>query len=230
MSDTRGSNNWLLLLPETVQKDVKARMVRRHFADGEAIYRYGEQGTTQYQVVSGAVRVRSLSDNGKEVTYVIYGPGECIGYLSAIDGDVRPQDAVAMGDVELGCLTLNHFEQLRERYRDIDRAMTLHLSRRMRELFKSYEVGKFFGLDRRLAHQIDFLLEVAEHATNGEGCNELELTQELLASSVSASRQAINKILKAWADAGVVEYSYGRIRILDRAALKALSEGEADSG
>ncbi len=226
MLETRGSSNWLQLLPESVLQDVRAHMVRRRYKDGESIYRFGESTTTQYQVVKGTVRVRSMSDNGKEVTYVIYGAGECIGYLSAVDGDVRPQDAVAMGDVELDSLAISDFYQLRERHREIDRAMTLHLSRRLRELFKSYEVGKFFALERRLAHQISFLLEVADHAATGAGSNELELTQELLASAVSASRQAISKILKEWADVEIVAYSYGRICILDRARLKAIAEGE----
>lgn len=227
MVHKQGTYNWLELLPDHVQMDVRAVMARRRFSDGESIYRLGEQGSTQYQVVSGTVRVRSLSETGKEVTYVIYGPGDCIGYLSAIDGDVRPQDAVAMGDVELDCLGLQDFDRLRVQYPEIDRAMTLHLSRRLRELFKSYEVGKFFGLDRRLAHQVCFLLEVADHAAKGEVRNELDLTQELLASAVSASRQAISKILKDWADDGIVDYSYGQIRILDRARLKALAEGVA---
>lgn len=228
MDHKQGAYNWLELLPEHVQADVRALMTRRRFSDGESIYRLGEQGTTQYLILAGTVRVRSLSDTGKEITYVIYGPGDCIGYLSAIDGDVRPQDAVAMGEVELDCLGLQDFDRLRMQHPEIDRAMTLHLSRRLRELFKSYEVGKFFGLDRRLAHQIGFLLEVADHTANGEIRNELDLTQELLASAVSASRQAISKILKEWADEGIVDYSYGQIRILDRARLKAVAEGLAD--
>ncbi|MGD9885704.1 MAG: hypothetical protein AB7U95_36955 [Reyranella sp.] len=39
------------------------------------IYREGDQDNVIYRIVSGRVRIRSISGSGKDLLMVIYGPG-----------------------------------------------------------------------------------------------------------------------------------------------------------
>lgn len=224
MSDA-SSANWIALLPTEVRAQLQARMVRRKYAHGQYIYRAGEKGSTQYQIVSGSVRLRVLSESGREATYVIYGPGNCIGYISAVDHGPRPQDVIAIGSVEVDCLSGSDFDELRGQFPTIDRTVQLHLCGRIRELFSMYEMGTLGTLRGRLAHQMIYLLDSSDlEAVKNGGESKLDLTQEMLASSVCATRQAISKIIKEWAECGLISYHYGRIRILNVERLREMAD------
>ncbi|RRJ82668.1 Crp/Fnr family transcriptional regulator [Aestuariirhabdus litorea] len=217
------SANWIQRLPPSLRHVIHERMSRKTFNDGDYIYRRGEVGDNQYQIISGSVRLRAVSERGKEATYVIYGPEDCFGFLSVLDRGPRPHDAIAVGTVELHRLDYADFEALRTLYPLIDRVLCEHLCQRTREMISLYESGAFFRLRRRLAHQILFLQSFAGRPSK-EGYIELDLTQEMLASSVCATRQAVNKLLKEWSDDGVLDYHYGHIRIIDPHQLHMLAQ------
>ncbi|RRJ82409.1 Crp/Fnr family transcriptional regulator [Aestuariirhabdus litorea] len=218
------SANWMLLLPEEVRTELSRHMTLRNYQDGQYIYRAGESSHSLYQIKEGGVRLRVLSESGKEVTYIIYSPGDCFGFLSAIDSEPRPQDTIAVGEVTVASLSVSEFERLRNLYPAIDRALLRHTSWRIRELFKMYEFGNLCDLRRRLALQIGFLLDFGGKSDSGDSVQEIKLTQDTLASSVCATRQAISKVLKSWSDKGIIEYRYGRLRVLDRGQLAKISE------
>ncbi|QIR15819.1 Crp/Fnr family transcriptional regulator [Shewanella aestuarii] len=219
--------NWIALLPQEIQDEVKAKCKLQTFKDGEYVYRKGDTCTHQYQVVSGSVRFRIIADNGKEATMMIYGPDNCFGYLSVIDKGERPNDVVAVGDTTLARLTAKDFDVLAEKYPIIYKYVIQNISTRLREIFHLYEYGLFFNLERRLANQILLLLPFALSKSHSDNqtteTNKLDLTQEMLASLVGATRQAINKLLKDWADDSIIEYHYGKIQILDIEKLKKIS-------
>lgn len=215
--------NWIALLPQLIQDEVKAKCKLQTFKDGEYIYRKGDSCKTQYQVISGSVRFRIIADNGKEATMIIYGVDNCFGYLSVVDKGLRTNDVVVIGRTTLAKLSAKDFEALADKYPIIHKYITQNISTRLREIFHLYEYGLFFNIERRLAHQILFLLPFIADNHDSAHNNKLDLTQEILASLVGASRQAINKLLKDWADINIIEYHYGQIKILDIDKLTEIS-------
>lgn len=222
------SANWIGELPEPVRVAMRACTVRRSYHDGQFIYRSGESTANLCQIVTGGVRLRSIMASGKEFMWAVYGPGDCLGFMSAIDGGTRPQDAIAAGPVELDCLRKEDFDALRLTHREIDRALTVNLVHRLRELYGIYLAGNFLSLRQRLANQLEFLLSFSGAQPGGQLGDELDLTQEMLASAVCATRQAISKLLREWVDAGVIEYRYGRIRVIDRVRLRLIARETGD--
>lgn len=218
--------NWIGLLPEAVQVKLRTVMVRRHFDPGRAIYHSGDDGATQFQIVEGAVRIRSLSASGREAIYVIYGPGDCIGYISAIDGGPRPQDAIAVGQTTVDCLNKEDFDRLRAQHPEINEALLIHLARRARELYRVYMEGNFSSLRQRLASQLEFMLAYHAKDQAGEEPITLALTHEMLAASVCATRQAISKLLQEWVVEGVIDHHYGSLRVLDRERLADIARND----
>lgn len=91
-----------------------------------------------------------------------------------------------------------------------------------------YHQAMFVGgypLEQRLARRLDFLLDFG--AKKEEGRLRLHCTQEVLASSISVSRQAISKLLQEWQRCGVIHHKCGSIVALDRPQLRQLAKSRA---
>jgi CRP-like cAMP-binding protein len=52
-------------------------------------------------------------------------------------------------------------------------------------------------------------------------CDELVMTQELIANMLGVRREGVTTAAKKLQDAGIIDYSRGRIKVLDRAGLEA---------
>jgi len=224
---TEPSSDWIGSLPEEARRAIHASMVRRTYRPGEIIFAEGELSTAIYQIVSGTVRFSDVSAGGRETLYAICGPGACLGMASAVVGGPRVGSAVAEEPTVLDCLSKDAFERLRDRHPLIDRALVVWAFNHLRLLLSRLHEGQQMDLRRRLAAQIVFLLSYAGLATDGRPRDLLELTQETLAASVGATRQAISKMLQDWSADGIVRYRYGRLQVLDRQRLSAVAKSEA---
>ena len=215
--------DWFNELPVELQQELGRRMVTRRFAAGAVIYREGDPGNVMYRIVSGRVRIRSISGSGKEVLMVIYGPGHCIGAVSVLDGLPRHSDAVAECDIVLDSLAAHDFHAVAEREPALYRALAVSYAMWIRDLHTTVSAGE--PLAERLARRLDFLLDfgVAETDRRAKGALRIELTQEMLAASIAVSRQAISRLVQDWQDCGVIDYRYGSMVILDREKLRKLA-------
>ena len=212
--------DWIDGLRPEAKHAVMAAMRQRHYDDGQYIYRAGDRDSWSFRVVAGTVHIRELDSRGKELLLVAYGPRNCFGIMPAIDGGAYPQDASAYGPVTLDCLHERSLAQLRETWPEIDRALAVWAVRRLREAMRMLRDRTFLDLRRQLAGQIDFLLEYSDAEATPDHPYRLRLTQEMLAASVGATRQAISNVLRAWASAEIVRYHYGDFVVLDRARLR----------
>ena len=220
------SSNWLQALPEDLQAAVRVRLTRRVFRDQQLIMRRGESTNYLFQVASGRVRIRAMAGRHKESVFVLYGPTAWFGYFHVFDGGGFASDAVAEGPTEVLCLATSDFEALNAVHPEMMRALGAQVVYRLRELYEMYLSGQFLSLRAQLARQVDFLLShMARHSPEHD--LQLDLTQESLAASVCATRQAVGKVLREWADQGLVEYGYRSLRVLDREGLRAVGNAES---
>ncbi len=194
--------------------------VLRPVSKGEAIYRQGEPPSEMYQLVEGAVKICNFSADGREVVTGEFHPGDCFGEMGLIDGLPRISHAFASRDALLRVLTRANFEELCARFPEIQRELVLMLCRRVRYLYALNEESSGLSLHQRLARS---LLRMAYSRVSDHPDRELyiSISQEELGQLLGASRQSINKELKALAGEGAVELRYGRIYIRD---LELLSE------
>ena len=64
------------------------RGVPSRLRKGTQIITEGDRGDTLYIVLSGRLRAFSVGDDGNEITYAVYGPGEYVGEMG-LDGGLR---------------------------------------------------------------------------------------------------------------------------------------------
>lgn len=218
---TAAGADWFSELSAQLQKELGNCMTPRTFGMGQAIYIEGDMAEAMYRIVSGRVRIRSMSPFGKEVLMVIYGPGHCIGTVSVLDGLPRQNDAVAESAAILDVLSAVDFHRIANMYPQLYKSVAVSYAMWIRDIHTMFVGG--YSLEERLARRLDFLLDFGgEREVDRVGLR-LDFTQEMLASSIAVSRQAISKLLQDWQDSGIIEYKYGSLTVLDRSRLRLLA-------
>jgi CRP/FNR family cyclic AMP-dependent transcriptional regulator len=69
----------------------------RRYRRNTVLIEEGDVGDTLYLILSGRLRSYSSADNGREITYGVYGPGEYLGEMS-LDGGRRSASVVTLQD------------------------------------------------------------------------------------------------------------------------------------
>jgi CRP/FNR family transcriptional regulator len=164
-------------------------------------------------VLSGAIRVLKLAANGRELPLYRVLPGEsCIVTSSCLLGhnDYNAR-GIAESDTTLLFMPRALFDDLlaEAAFRDF----VFHLfSERIAELMQLVEAVAFRKLDQRLAH---LLL--------GKG-RQLHTTHQQLADELGSVREMVSRLLKGFAEQGLVRLGREQIEILDPAGLRRIAE------
>lgn len=139
--------------------------------------------------------------------------------MGLIDGLPRVSHAIASRDSLLRVLNRAGFDQLTTMYPEVDRQLALMLCRRVRLLYSLNEEASELSLNQRVARTV---LRLAYSRTSPNADREIyiSISQEEMGQMLGASRQSINKELRALATDGTIELRYGRIYIRDLERLK----------
>lgn len=220
--------HFLLKHLAAAELDQLARMaITRLCRANEAVFLKGDPGNSMMAVVHGRVRICSYSSEGREVVLNVINPGEVFGEIALIDGGSRTADAFAMDATELVVLSRRDFLPFLERNPQVCIKLLVVLCERLRATSAQVEDFFFLDLRSRLAKR---LLAAADHAANngaGGDPGTVRLSQHMLASMIGTSREAVNKQLRAWEEAGLIALKRGAITIVKRQRLEEIVAEEA---
>ena len=135
------------------------RMGRRQFDREVIIFHKGSPGQNLYIIQSGRVRIFALSLDGRQLSLNSFGPGECFGELSMIDGQPRSAGAIATEDTVTLILHRQDFLHHIETYPQIAGHMLQLLCARLRKTAGYAETLTFLDARSRLAAK---LLQLSE--------------------------------------------------------------------
>lgn len=217
MSDGAEILNWIDALPAAAKEAVLARMKPVRVKAGTLVYERYAPVKGLYLIHSGKVRLFSLSLDGRELTFKIYGPNESFGDVAAIDGNPYPLSADAETDCTMSFLSRAHLTELRAEYREIETALLELTVRIARTTVMFIEEATLLPLNARIASRLSFLAAGAKE--RGESVSELKIAQKDIGVMVGASRQAVNKVLSEFQALNLIETSYGLVRIKDAKGL-----------
>jgi len=194
-----------------------ARVERYHA--GDEIFAKGSPGQSMMAVLRGALKMRAISPEGKEIVFNIMNPGDCFGEIALLDGEERSADAIAMSDCELLVLNRRDFMPILEKRADICMILLRTLCQRLRQTSEQVEDVLFRHLESRVAKALLHLAGL--HGVQSLAVD-LHLSQRELGSIAGGSRESVNKILQSWHKAGWIDLGKGTIVIRDLAAIERL--------
>jgi CRP/FNR family cyclic AMP-dependent transcriptional regulator len=202
-------------LPAEVQAVLLAAASRRPLARGDALFHKGSLPDALFGVVSGTLRVSVVSAAGREAVIALLEKDHWFGEVSLFVGAQRVYDTCALDDSEIAVVPAAAFHHLVATRPDVHLALTRLVCHRLRHALAWIDDAILMPLPVRLAHRLLAL---------DAGAGALTVSQEELAFMLGVSRQSINRQLGLWQDQGLVRTSYGRIELLDSAALARLAQ------
>ena len=216
----RGSGFWGLL-GERDRLDFTAQARPRVFPPGVALCTEGEPTTHVFVLLSGWVRVFTVTRDGRHVLEALRGGGDIVGEIAGQVTGYRTATVQAIGTVRTLIVGAREFGEFLDGHPGAARAHRRAMAELQRAANEQQRNHTLFSGPQRLA---GLLLDLAERQDDaGGGAAALPLSQEELASLIGASRSTVTRALHAWRDRHIIGTDQRRIEILDRERLARIS-------
>ncbi|WP_329109472.1 Crp/Fnr family transcriptional regulator [Micromonospora sp. NBC_01699] len=200
---------------------------RRHAARTD-LFHQGDPSRYVMILLSGWIKVTSVSREGQEALLALRGPGDIIGDLAAIDGGVRSGTVTTLTALQAYVIDGNQFVDLVVNQPRLALGLLRHLVRGLRQSdvkrLEYVSANSFARLAGLLANLAD------EHGRlTPEGIViDLPLSQRELATAAAASREAVARAMRALRDRDIVRTGRRRILVVAPLVLRALSRSTSD--
>jgi len=203
-----------------------ARARVQKYAAQQTIFLMGSPGDSMLAVLTGTIRISVPSPDGKEVVLAILGPGEICGEIALLDGKERTADARAATDCSVVVLERRDVLAFFGQHPDAWAKLVEVLCERLRVADQQMAEFALSPVPVRLARALLRLANADERAVNGVTVARVHLTQRELGNIIGATRESVNKYLRAWQRKGYVRIGGRLIAITNRAAIEGLVEPE----
>ena len=175
---------------------ISDKMISRAYKKGQMILLEESQGETFFIIVSGAVKVTRLSDDGREVILAILGESDFFGEMSLLDGEGRSANIVANEDAEVLTLSRRDFLDCLETYPKIAIALLEELAIRLRKSDQHIESLSLSDSEHRIAITlIRFAQELGTIKQGDVKISNLPFQQDI-ANMAGTSRETVSRTLK----------------------------------
>jgi CRP/FNR family transcriptional regulator, cyclic AMP receptor protein len=201
-----------------------ARARTQKYVANDTIFLMGSPGDSMVAVLSGTIRISVQSPDGKEIVLAILGPGEICGEIALLDGKERTADARAATDCSVVVLERRDVLAFFAQYPDAWSKLIDVLCERLRAADQQMAEFALSPVPVRLAKALLRLATSAGQTGNGRTLERVHLTQRELGNVIGATRESVNKYLRAWQRKGCVRISDRLIVITNRAAVEDMTE------
>ena len=124
-------SSWFRALPDYLIEQMVSRATLYQYENGEIIHYRGDESLGLYAVITGSVKVSSVSADGRECIFRYLSPGNWFGEIGMIDKSTRTHDARAIGKTILLTLKPRDVEFLLQNYPILHRFLALLCKRRL---------------------------------------------------------------------------------------------------
>jgi CRP/FNR family cyclic AMP-dependent transcriptional regulator len=211
-------------LPEREKKLLRTAGRTRDFPPAATICVQGDPATHVFILVSGWAKVLSVTGAGQQTVLALRGNGDVVGEVAGEVTGYRTATIKAIGPVRAIVVPHRRFSAILDTNPAAARAYRHALTRRWNDTAEHLRVQATSSGAERLAR---LLIELAEGHGQGDEHQmtiELPLSQEELASLVSASRATVTRALSDWRQRRLIETSTRHITITDLAALAKIAD------
>jgi CRP-like cAMP-binding protein len=211
-------------LTDSEREALFARARTQKYSANETIFLMGSPGDSMLAVLRGTIRISVPSPDGKEIVLANLGVGEICGEIALLDGKERTADARAGTDCTVAVLERRDVLAVLAQYPDAWPKLIDVLCERLRNADQQMAEFALSPVPVRLAKALLRLATSDGETVNGRSVERVRLTQRELGNVIGATRESVNKYLRAWQRQGRVQIADRLIVITNRAAVEHLTE------
>jgi CRP/FNR family transcriptional regulator len=189
----------------------------RTFEQGAIVHDSGIECIGLIYVVSGELRAYLLSEEGREITlYRLYAGDTCILSASCVIRQITFETQIsAEADTVLLVVGAGIIEETADNNIYVKNFLYELATERFSEVMWTMQQILFMGFDKRLAV---FLYD--EYARTSSP--EIKMTHEQIARNMGSAREVVSRMLRRFAEEGLVEFHRGTILIKNKEKLLKL--------
>jgi CRP-like cAMP-binding protein len=191
-------------------------LTERRLQKGNYICHRGDKVDYWHGLVTGLVKMSSIAQSGKAVTFAGIGAGGWFGEGSVLKGEPRKYDLVAVRNSHILMLNRATFMWLYDNSAGFSRFLVRQLNERLAQFIATTEYGRLLDPKARVARQLSWLSNPLLCPHVGDV---IEITQDELALLASVSRPLVNRSLQELSQEGLLALAHGEIRIMNRQRL-----------
>ncbi len=189
------------------------------YEKGENIFSGGDNCIGILFIKKGQLRIYMLSEDGRDITlYRLFEKDVCIlsasCVLDAITFDVQID---AEEDTEAIVVSANVFRRIASNNIYLKCFAYELTTKRFSDVMWAMQQILFMSADKRLAI---FLID----ETSKQGSDTLHMTHEQIAKYMGSAREVVSRMMKYFAQEGMVKLSRGEVKVTDKRRLREIAE------
>jgi CRP-like cAMP-binding protein len=187
-------------------------IIEKSFPKGSYISHRGDRFDPWTGVVSGLIKLSTLSQSGKAVTLAGIRSGGWFGEGSLLKNEVRQYDLVALRDTRMALMNRATFLWLFENSVAFNRFLVRQLNERLGQFIALVEYDRMLDAPARVARNLAWLFNPTLYPRSGL---HLDLSQEEVGLLAGVSRQVANKSLQMLESKGLLRLERNGLTVLD---------------
>ncbi len=203
-----------LSAPELEQ--ARRGIVEKAYTKGAFICHRGDRLDCWTGVVSGLIKLSTVSLSGKAVSLAGIRAGGWFGEGTILKNEARQYDLVALRDTRMALMDRATFLWLFENSVAFNRFLIRQFNERLGQFIALVEYDRMLDAPARVARNIAWLFNPTLYRDHER---HLEISQEEIGLLSGVSRQVANKSLKILEGRGLLRLEHGGISVLDLKAL-----------
>jgi len=185
----------------------------------EIIYFPEEPSNTIYILKEGKIKISRLSEDGRETTLDLLGPGEIFGESAILGQETHGNTAVVVEDAMICAINKDMFKELMEMSPQLNISISKFIGFRLRRIESHIEDLVFKNAEERIIaflkrYTKNFGKELVDRNTVRPF-----LTHQEIADLTATARQTVNTVLNQLANDGTIKYSRRFFNVLDKSWL-----------
>ena len=186
-------------------------------APGDLVCRIGRPATYWFGVIDGLLKMNTVTDDGRAITYSGLAAGGWFGEGTVLKRESYRYNIQALRKSRVAGLPVDTFHWLLDHSIGFNRFVMNQLNERLSQFIGVVGAGRSASPEQRVARNLAAMVNPVLFPGVGEV---LRITQQELAYLAGLSRQRVNEALRTLQERGVLRIEYGGLRIVQAQALR----------
>ncbi|WP_087687630.1 MULTISPECIES: Crp/Fnr family transcriptional regulator [unclassified Pandoraea] len=209
----QGANRLLAVLPPNEWNRIAPELMLVEMPLGKVIYESGDQLAHVYFPTTAIVSLLYVMEDGASAEIAIVGNDGLIGIALFMGGETTPSRAIVQSAGYAYRLSARVLKDEFRRAGPLQRLLLRYTQALITQMAQTAVCNRHHSIDQQLCRWLLLSLDLLPS-------NELQMTQELIANMLGVRRSGVTEAALKLQTAGLIQYSHGHIKVLDREGLE----------